>query len=361
MEALFRTARMNASSGNVVTNSDSSASRVTIWRCPRCRGELVDLKEALACRPCGAEYPCFDGIPDLRLPGASWIDHKKDREEARRLLAETIGFNAEKMARHVFGWNKEMGDAWAEMRTRQLVEGRARMAREIKGWLKDCLPSDGRVFLDVGCGNGLFLASAASLNCNGIGIDVRLVWLLVAKRLIEAAGGTPRLAAAMAETLPLADGSVHGLVSLDVIEHVGDVGTYLREIDRVAAPGAQVAFATPNRYSLTAEPHVFVWGVGFVPRRWQKAYVKFRSGRAYEFVRLLSVSETRRLFRQHTQIAIKILIPQVAAEEIAHFPAHRKAAARFYNVVAGWWIFAPLFFLVGPFFRMVGRKSHPTQ
>jgi len=80
------------------------------------------------------------------------------------------------------------------------------------------------------------------------------------RRTPRACGGDPLLAAAHAEALPLADGAVSGVISLDVIEHVAEPRRYLREIERVLAPGGNTALSTPNRFSLAAEPHVFVWG-----------------------------------------------------------------------------------------------------
>jgi len=331
-----------------------------IWRCPRCRGELVEVDKDVACNVCGKRYPSFDGIPDLRVEGPSWIDYEEDRAQAQQLITETVGFSAEEIVRYVFEWRKEMDACWREKRTRQVMEASSRFAAEIQGWLRLCLPTD-TIFLEVGCGSGQLLAAAAAAGRRGIGIDVRLVWLLVAKRLIANAGGTPMLAAAMAESLPLADESIRGLVSLDVIEHVGDVDTYLREIDRVMTPGSYVALATPNRFSLTAEPHVGVWAVGWVPRRWQKSYVKYRSGLPYEFVRLLSVSEVRRLFRRYTHIEVAIVASEIPETEIAHFPTHRKMLARLYNRLARWKVFKPLFRLIGPFFRIMGRKELPSS
>jgi SAM-dependent methyltransferase len=327
-----------------------------IWRCPRCRGPLAETAEALACITCVAEYPSFEGIPDLRLPGPCWIDYEADRAQARQLIAATAGFSVEETVRHVFSWRTEFDATWADKRTQQVMDAWKRLGPEMRGWLRDCV-RPGRIFLDLGCGPGQLLAAAAAAGCAGIGIDVRLVWLLVAKRLIAAAGGTPVLAAALAESLPLADESLYGVVSLDVIEHVGDVSGYLREINRVTAPGAYVALATPNRFSLTAEPHVAVWGVGWIPRCLQKSFVKFRSGLAYEFVQLLSVNEARHLFCSHTRIDVEILVPEVPEVEISRYPAKRKALARFYNRLLRWRLLHPVFRLIGPFFRIVGRKS----
>ena len=314
------------------------------------------MDSALVCKICVVEYASFEGIPDLRLPGRCWIDYEADRAQARQLIAETASFSVEETVRYVFDWRKEFDGAWADMRTRQVMDAWQRLGPEMQGWLRDCV-RPGRIFLDLGCGAGQLLAAAAAAGCAGIGIDVRLVWLLVAKRLIAAAGGTPVLAAALAESLPLADESLHSVVSLDVIEHVGDIPGYLREISRITAPGAHVALATPNRFSLTAEPHVAVWGVGWIPRCLQKSFVKLRSGLDYEFVRLLSANEVRRLFRRNTRIDIEILVPEVPELEIDRYPTRRKMLARLYNRLIRWRLLHPVFRLIGPFFRIVGQKS----
>ena len=48
-------------------------------------------------------------------------------------------------------------------------------------------------------------------------------------------------------TLPYADSSFDLITSFQVIEHVADVERYVRELRRVACPGARVLITTPNR------------------------------------------------------------------------------------------------------------------
>lgn len=329
-----------------------------IWRCPRCRGGLLAGEDELRCAACAARYDCIGGIPDLRLPGASWIDLEEDRATARRLLRETAGFSVEELVRHIYQSRPDWDEVRVRLRTRQVLEAPARMRREVRGWLRPCLPETG-CFLDVGCGPGTLLAAAAAEGWNGIGIDVSLVWLLVARRLIAEWGGEPVLAAALGEALPLEDDAVRGVVSLDVIEHVADQRRYLEEISRVTLPGGRVALSTPNRFSLAAEPHVFVWGVGWLPRPLQKSYVRWRSGKSYECTRLLSARETARLLRQHTGFQFQIRVAPVPPEEIAHFPAYRARLARLYNRLVPAAGFGGLLRTLGPFFRIVGTKSGP--
>lgn len=331
-------------------------SNTAIWRCPRCRGVLVEAGR-LTCAACEAHYETIAGIPDLRLPGASWVDYETDLAAARRLAAETAGSSMPEFIRYVLSsLYAQWGEAWVELRTQQTLAAPHRLRADLRGWLQPCL-TNGGPFLDLGCGPGALLAAAAKEGWWGIGIDVSMLWLVVAQRFIAEWGGQPILAAALAEALPLADGSMPGVISLDVIEHVADPEHYLREIDRVTCSDGYIAFSTPNRYSLAAEPHIFVWGVGWLPRAWQKAYVKWRSGESYEFVRLLSTWEARGLLRQHTRFRADVLVPSIPEEEIGRFPPYRASLARLYNRLVAWGWLRPVFLAIGPFFRVVGKKN----
>jgi SAM-dependent methyltransferase len=314
-----------------------------IWKCPICRGNLREEAATVRCTACAAAFPVIDGIPDLRIPGASWIDFEAERTYARQLLHEMKDAPPQEWLRRVFADQHREDRARTETRTQQVMTGPHRLWSELAGWLRSPASETG-LFLDVGCGAGPLLAGAAAAGRQGIGIDVSIV-------------GEPILAAALADALPLEDGAVTGVISLDVIEHVADPRVYLREIDRVLASGGSVALSTPNRFSLTAEPHVFLWGVGWLPRRWQKGYVRWRSGRSYDYVRLLSHRELRALLRSETRLEARIFAPPIPVEEISRFSWRRALLAGAYNRIVsrrGW---QSLFLLVGPFFRIVGRKS----
>jgi SAM-dependent methyltransferase len=243
-----------------------------------------------------------------------------------------------------------------QFRTRQVMEAPARARHELGSWLAPAADSPGP-FLEIGCGTGGLLA-ALSPRVQAIGIDVSLAWLVVARRLLQEHGRNPPLAAAAAEALPLRDRSIGGIVALDVIEHVALLGPVLEEIDRVAAPGAVLACSTPNRFSLGAEPHVGVWGVGWLPRSLQPSYVKWRTGEEYAFAKLLSAREALTLIARHTAFAARAEAPPLPDEEIAGFGARRAGLARIYNRLQRLPGARPLFLLIGPFFRIVARKRN---
>jgi SAM-dependent methyltransferase len=323
------------------------------WRCPRCRGALAESGASLRCAGCVAAFDVVDGIPDLRVPTPAWVDFDRDKAEARRLAA-IPGASAEALAREVFGSRAHWTEARVAFRTRQVLEGPSRAKRELETWLSPAARAEGPL-LEIGCGTGGLLA-ALPPDREAIGIDVSLAWLVVAKRLLAEHGRHRPLAAAVAEALPLADAAAGAVVALDVIEHVADLRPVLREIDRVSAGGAALAFSTPNRFSLGAEPHVGVWGVGWLPRRYQPGYVKWRTGEPYTFARLLSAREALGLVRAHTGFDARADAPPIPGEEIARFGARRAGLARAYNALSRMPGFRRVFVAIGPFFHVTGRK-----
>ena len=331
-----------------------------IWVCPKCKGSLASAaSDQLKCAMCSASYEVIGGIPALRIgPVPEWVDFEADLQLARELSQRDLDLHG--TVRTVYssrpGWDEQRID----FRTRQVLEAPLRLRAETTGWLQPILPDEGE-FLDLGCGAGMLIAAAATRGKRGVGVDVSLAWLLVARKLISHYGGEPILAAAMAENLPLRDGELASVISLDVIEHVENVPQYLKEIGRVVQVGGSIAISTPNRFSLTAEPHVFVWGVGWLPRRWQKGFVRWRSGKSYDDTRLLSSRDLHRYFRDNGAFDFELRIPDIQPENIRKFSRTKTAVAKLYNRFASVRALRPFFLGIGPFFRVIGTKLPPFR
>jgi SAM-dependent methyltransferase len=301
-------------------------------------------------------YPVFGGIPDFRVERTHWLDLEQDRRKAARLLTMVGTVAIRELVAEVFRQRSHWSAADIERRTRGIMEGPPRLARELETWLRAATTGH-PPFMDLGCGAGPLLAAAARMGRPAVGIDVSLEWLVVARELVRDAGGTPVVAAALGEALPFADGSLGGVVSLDVIEHVDDQQGYLREIGRVLVAGGVAALATPNRYSLSAEPHVSVWGVGWLPRSWQEPYVRWRSGKSYAYVRLLSLVELRSLIRNSAGLEPRVLLGEVPREEIARFSTLKAWLARAYNRLLRIRPARAALICVCPFFRILATKE----
>jgi SAM-dependent methyltransferase len=322
-----------------------------LWCCPRCHGRIREAGADVWCERCEITYPVVGDIPDFRINAPSWVEPERDRDHAYELIAMGESASAAALVERVFARRPGWTAREIHRRTDQLLELPLRMERELDEWL--LAPTSGTgTFLDLGCGSGSLLAAAARKRRPGIGVDVSLEWLVVARKMIQEHGGTPLLAAAMAEALPLADGCAGGVLSLDVIEHVADQERTLGEMGRVLAPGGTCVLATPNRFSLTPEPHVGVWGVGWLPRAWQERYVRWRSRKPYD-CRLLSPLELRRMLRARTALDVRLVVPPVPAEDIARFPPPKAVLARSYNKLLGYPAFSGFILFICPFFRVV--------
>jgi ubiquinone/menaquinone biosynthesis C-methylase UbiE len=91
----------------------------------------------------------------------------------------------------------------------------------------------GGTALDVGCGVGATLRALRSAGYDKVlGLDVSPY---VLSRARDVVGGQPLLAVADAEGIPVADGALRCVASLDVLEHLADDVAALREYARVVA------------------------------------------------------------------------------------------------------------------------------
>src|SRR5688572_8267012 len=263
--------------------------------CPRCRGTLRRATHAYACARCAGEYPIVSGIPDFRVFPDPWIGLDDDRAKAERVESISSDLDFEGAVRAYWEMTPDTPRHLAE-RYVQHVTGAGRRSRE---WL-DTLPravAQGP-WLDLGCGTGDLTSAAVVRGIPVVGADIAMRWLVIARKRPELHDDRSSLVCCCAEALPFADGSFARVAALGLLEHCSDPMLVLREALRVLAPGGDLMLRTVNRFSLLSEPHVRVWGVGFVPRRLADRYVRWRAGIGYRHHRPLSSRELRRAMRK---------------------------------------------------------------
>lgn len=263
--------------------------------CPACRGMLDHHGDTLACGRCDARYPVVAGIPDLRVEPDPWIGLDADRGKARRVEAAARGEDLEGAVRAYWQLTPATPPEQAERFVQHVLRAEQR-SREWLDRVEEGDPGEKGPWLDEGCGTA-DLGAALGEGVTVLGVDIALRWLVVARVRLEQAGIRPLLVCANAERLPFEDASFGRVVSLGLLEHTSDREAVFREARRVLRPGGVLRFRTVNRYTLLPEPHVGVRGVGWLPRRWADAYVRWRSGQAYEHHDPAGPRELRRQLR----------------------------------------------------------------
>lgn len=335
-----------------------SGGRVLTYVCPRCKGALVTESEAYACAACAARYPIVLGIPDFRVFPDPWIEYEDDRAKARQIAARYDELDFAGLVEYYWQLTPGTPPHLARRYIRHVLVGveRGRASLATIATLAGGL-SAGAPVLELGCGTGGFLIAAAERFDRAVGIDIAMRWLIIARKRLEGAGYREvRLACCCGEFLPFPDGAFGLVVASNVIEHTAAQEDLVRGALRALRPDGLFFFATPNRLSLTPEPHVRVWGVGWLPRALMPAYVRLVKGIPYQHICLLSVFEIRDLLRRSGARRYRIVLPRIDPAELPRLSRWERRGVALYHALLR---FAPAryaFYLVGPFFQVLVRR-----
>jgi SAM-dependent methyltransferase len=309
--------------------------------------------EGYECVACGRFYPLVFGVPDFRVSPAPHFDHRRDLETAAALVEAERDLDFEALLHLYYRLRPEATEELHETHMAHVAgeEDQACAALEL---IEEARPfGSGESVLEVGCGLGQYLAIAAERADHAAGVDLSLPFLVLTRKRLS---GRAQVAAAEAEHLPFADGAFAAVIAADVIEHLADQQRAVAEMGRVLKDGAPLFLSTPNRFSLAPEPHVGLWGVGYLPRPWANRYVRRRRGVFYDDVRMLSAASLRRMLRGHFPGHARVLIPAVSPRQLERFSALKRRLATLYLALRRVPVVRNLFYVFGPFFHVVAEK-----
>jgi SAM-dependent methyltransferase len=322
--------------------------------CPACLDELQSGPDVWCCPACGASYRCLRGISDLRTGEDAYLPNADDWAFALQLDEAFDSLDFRGLLDLYYSLSPEVTSDQKARQVAHILGAPGRAAAWVEALGPDVPPG---AWLDLGCGSGSFLAATGSGDRDLIGVDVAMRWLLVArKRLDEDGLSRIRLICANAERLPFPDRSFAAVIAGDVIEHVADQPATLVESHRVLVPGGRFFAATPNRLSLAPEPHVGVWGVGFLPRRWMPRYVRFMRRIDFRAIRTLSYAGWTRTFRRSPFGGSSIRCPSLPAAEIEGMGRLKRRLGRAYNRIASSGPGQALMRAVGPLFHILATR-----
>ncbi|HLZ26054.1 MAG TPA: methyltransferase domain-containing protein [Chloroflexota bacterium] len=273
--------------------------------CPRCKGPLEASPEHYRCRACGETYPVVLGIPDFRVFPDPYIGYADDRAKGSRVVAGMDRASFAELVRRYWELTPDVPRHLVDSYVSHVLGAAVRA----QSTLADARAAGIRLgareaashgpLLEVGCGTGGLLIAAARDYEQVVGVDIAFRWLVIAARRVAEAVVTGELTAeqaariqlvcACAESLPLPDAGFDVVIGANVLEHASRQADLLAQSHRALRPRGLLFLTTVNRLSLAPEPHVKVWGVGLLPRRWMSPFVQRVRGVPYRHIRLRSM------------------------------------------------------------------------
>jgi len=272
-----------------------------LFACPACADSVVSAPAAYVCRRCDRSFPLRYGIPDFRLEPDPYISVADEIKKIEGFWTPERSFDEMVRAYYVL-----TPESPPELHSRYVA---AMAASRLRGEgllrkLDQRFPAAGHTDLvDLGCGTaGLSIAAARSYQ-RVVGVDVALRWLVMGRRRLEEEKVDVPLVCANAESLPFRSDAFGAVAADAVLEHVRRPARMRDEVLRVLRPGGAFFFTTNNRFSILPEPHVRIWGFGFLPRRWMEP-LAWRVRRTPYKTRLLSRRALKELFRQSGNVLL---------------------------------------------------------
>jgi 2-polyprenyl-6-hydroxyphenyl methylase / 3-demethylubiquinone-9 3-methyltransferase len=136
-------------------------------------------------------------------------------------------------------------------------------------------PLKGLSILDIGCGGGLVSEPMSRMGAIVTGIDPGEENIAAARAHAEPQGLSINYRTAMAEDLASEGLTFDAVVCLEVVEHVPDVGAFLKTCTSLVRPGGMIVLSTINRniksYALAIVAAEYV--LGWLPRgthQWER-------------------------------------------------------------------------------------------
>jgi ubiquinone/menaquinone biosynthesis C-methylase UbiE len=334
------------------------APAAALLTCPYCGRPLEEDAAGAACAACRRRYSRHHGILDLRVFPDPYLGLDEDRARADLVVAALDRLALPEILEHYWSLSETTPALLRRTFVQSALRAEAR-ARSLRARIEaDGVPLARSRVLEIGSGTGAFLAEAHGHVREIVGLDIALRWLHVSRRRFRDRGQPPPLlVCACAEHLPFEDGAFDVVVSTATLEFTRDVDRVLAECARVLRPGGRAYLTTVNRFSLGLEPHVRLWGVGWLPRAWQAGYVRRRGRGDFAKVRLLSFRELDRRAARH--FARRRFEPPSVPEELRReLSAVERVGLRVYEAAARVGLVRALLRWVGPEWEVTLRKAY---
>ena len=179
--------------------------------------------------------PGFVRNPHFRLRSDRYLSLEDERAKARRLYEFGQSASIEELVQFYYSLSDDLPHNMA-LRYQAATIAASERAQHI---VRDLAPKpESDILVELGCGTGGLLVSAQGCYRAIYGVDIALRWLVVCKKRLQENNMTATLVCADVEALPFPSGRFTQAAAADLVEHVYDVDSTVREIARISSPAA---------------------------------------------------------------------------------------------------------------------------
>jgi SAM-dependent methyltransferase len=323
--------------------------------CPLCKGELQRRPEAYECARDRRTFRMKWGIPDFRVYPDPYIGFAAEDQKVARLMTVYPSATLDELVAYYYSITDDVSPSLAQKYCRYVASAVAR-GESALAEVQQAGARAGGMLLEIGCGTGGLLTAANGTFEPVVGVDIALRWLIIAQKRLQEVGSRATLVCACAEFLPFRGDCVQLVVANDVVEHArGQVGL-LREARRVLAAQGALFLSTPNRWSLAPDPHMQLFGLGFLPPRWRQAYVRAARQVPYRVIRTLNYFELQRLVLRSGFERWQLFLPEFKPAHVARLSRGERAVVPLYHALKDWPVLKWFVCLFGPLFHVICFK-----
>lgn len=309
------------------------SSKAIPYVCPSCKTALALAQEIFYCESCDKNYECQGGIPNFRLFPDPYLTDEEDYSRTEFVIEALPRFNLPSLLEHYWSVSDVTPVPLRAKFIRSAMLGEKKGQRVIR-ILSDqtfSQPVEPKRVLELGSGTGSFLITAIEHYPDVVGVDIAMRWLHVSRRRFMDIDRTPpTLVVSCAEYLPFPDQYFDLIVCSATLEFTKDPESVLKECARLLTTSGSLYFSTVNRFSITQDPYVYLWGVGLLPRAWQAPYVKFRRNASYENITLFSYNEFQKLARKYFD-TIEFALPDIDNDALKEFPLIKRVQVHIFR------------------------------
>ena len=225
---------------------------------------------------------------------------------------------------------------------------------------------DYNVCLENGCGHGLFIEGLSKQFQTLLVIDFSMSYLFLAKKICEERKITNiKFLCASVENLPIKENSIDLIHSNNVIEHVSDQASMIKEINRALSFKGFLFLLSPNKNSAYFEPHYKIPFYGLVPfkiRHW--LIFKFQKRDSLD-VQPLSLLELKQILKDNFLGRLNITFLPSKLKQTAQTGLLRKIIIYFLNnkLIGSFFSFLLNKILLGimPYHVVIAKKNEDKQ